>query len=204
MSVSPRPKGRCVLVWLILVGAPLLLLFAVGAPWASRLATLNETIADREDQLSRFQRLIRSMPQLRSELERTRNDEAFQAFYFKAATQALAGAQLQTRIQEIVNSASGRLISIQILPEEKQDGPPRIQVRTQVQGSTETLLDVLYQLEQARPFLFVERLSIRSSARAVTTPGGDVVRRATPPAASSGGELTLRLDIFGFVLGGES
>lgn len=204
MSAGPRPTRRCVIVWVVLIGVPLLLMVAVGLPWASRLSTLNETIADREAQLSRYQSLIRSMPQLRTELERAQNDEAFQAFYFKAQTQALAGAQVQTQIQEIVNSASGRLISIQILPEEKQEGPPRIQVRTQIQGSTETLLDVLYRLEQARPFLFVERLSVRSSAREVTGVGGEVARRARPMAPAAGGELTLRLDISGFVLGGES
>jgi len=79
-----------------------------------------------------------------------------------------------------------------------------VRIRTQIQGSTDTLLNVLYEIEQARPFLFVDQVSVRSSARpdmpAQVLPG----RRARRPPVNQGGELTVRLDIFGFALGGES
>ncbi|MBK1722107.1 type II secretion system protein GspM [Thiocystis violacea] len=202
MSVSP--KVRCTLVLAALVIIPLLLIAALAIPWASRVSGLNETIAEHQDQLSRYRRLVQSMPALRAELEQVRNNDAFKAFYFEAPTQALAGAQLQSQVQDIVNAASGRLISTQILPEDKKDDPARVRVRTQVQGSTDTLLDVLYQLEQARPFLFVERLSVRSSARPPVDQNDPRRRPTRRFVANQGGELTLRIDIFGFVLGGDS
>jgi general secretion pathway protein M len=76
-----------------------------------------------------------------------------------------------------------------------------VRVRTQIQGSTETLLDILYALEEARPFLFVDQLSLRSSARPpmpMEDPGGRALRR---PPSNPAGELTMRLDVFGFTLG---
>ena len=181
---------------------PILLVAAIAIPWLGRISELDETIVSHTDQLQRYQRLVSTLPALQAELEQARTNDAFEAFYFKAPTQALAGAQLQTQVQEIVTAASGRLISTQILPPEGQETPPRIRVRTQIQGSTETLMEMLYRLEQARPFLFVERLSVRSSARPIEAANPAMARRRL--VADQGGELTVRLDIYGYVLGGSA
>ncbi|MTW22373.1 type II secretion system protein GspM [Allochromatium palmeri] len=199
-SSASRPFCLAVLGTVVLL--PLLLLAAIAVPWLNRISTLNDTIATNSDQLQRYQRLVRTLPALQAELEQARTNDDFDAFYFKAPTQALAGAQLQTRIQEIVTAASGRLISTQILPPESQETPLRIRVRTQIQGSTETLMEVIYALDQARPFLFIERLSVRSSARPITNANPALARRRL--VANQGGELTMRLDIYGFVLGGSA
>ncbi|ADC63909.1 type II secretion system protein GspM [Allochromatium vinosum] len=202
-----KPKARADrALCLVSLGAvmllPMLLLAAIVIPWLSRISELDDRIATSRDQLMRYQRLVSTRPALQAELEQARTNDAFDAFYFKAPTQALAGAQLQARVQDIVTAASGRLISTQILPPEAQDMPPRIRVRTQIQGSTETLMEVLYRLEQTRPFLFVERLSVRSAARPAVSSSPALVRRHL--MANQAGELTVRLDIYGFVLGGGS
>lgn len=195
-SVSRRPFCLAVLATALLL--PLLLLAAILIPWMSRIAEFDTDIARNRDQLQRYQRLVATLPTLQAELEQARANDAFEAFYFKAPTEALAGAQLQTRIQEIVTGASGRLISTQILPPETQETPPRIRVRTQIQGSTQTVMEMLHRLEQARPFLFVERLSVRSSARPMTAGGPPMMNRRL--SANQGGELTVRLDLYGFIL----
>jgi general secretion pathway protein M len=196
MTLKLPPKIVCALVWFLLVMVPLLFLAGILLPWTSQIAELNERIATGEDQLARYRRLLQTLPGLQAELEQVRNNDAFKAFYFSAPTPALAGAQLQSQVQAIVTTAKGSLVSTQLLPEEKSENPPRVRVRTQIQGSTETLLDVLHQIEQARPFLFVEQLSIRSSARPDLPDGPRRMPR------SPTGELTVRLDIFGFALGG--
>ncbi len=203
--MTPNRPSRlvCGLVWGLVILVPLILLAGVAAPWARAIARLDEQIATNEDQLARYRRLVQTLPGLRAELERVRNNDAYKAFYFSAPTPALAGAQLQRQVQDIVNAAKGRLISTQLLPEDGDENPARVRVRTQIQGSTAALLDVLYQIEAARPFLFVERVSVRSSARPVAPPptrGGRPIRQIpTRP----GGALTVRLDLFGFALGGE-
>lgn len=199
MSPAPTSKPFCLLVWGLAILLPLLVLGALLAPWASRLASLDERIASSESQLARYRHLLASLPRLKAELDRERSDQTYKANYFDARTMALAGAQLQSQIQGIVNTAKGRLVSTQILPQEQQESPPRIRVRTQIQGSTDSLLEVLYQLELARPFLFVEQVSIRSSARPERTTQGRQARRAP---GREGGDLIIRLDVFGFVLGG--
>jgi general secretion pathway protein M len=146
--------------------------------------------------------MIRTLPDLKTELDRVRKNDTFKAFYFAAPTPALAGAELQRKVQDIVTAANGRLISTQILPEQPGESPPRVRVRTQIQGSTETLLDVLYDLEEARPFLFVDQLSVRSSSRPERVERNP--RMSRRPPVNPAGELTVRLDIFGFTLGGDT
>ncbi|SDX15097.1 type II secretion system protein GspM [Thiocapsa roseopersicina] len=204
MKAPSRPKIICVLGWILLLSVPLLVIGGLAAAWSSEMSSLSVRIADSEDQLVRYRRMIRSLPELRAELERVRANESFKAFYFDAPTPALAGAELQRQVQDIVTAASGRLISTQILPGPPEESPPRVRVRTQIQGSTETLLDVLYNFEQARPFLFVDQVSVRSSARPqqpAADPRGRAIRR---PPVNPAGELTIRLDIFGFTLGGDT
>ncbi|MFB1487211.1 MULTISPECIES: type II secretion system protein GspM [unclassified Thiocapsa] len=204
MKTPSRPEIICVLAWVLLLSVPLLVIGGLAVAWTSEMRGLSARIADSEDQLVRYRRLIRSLPELSAELERVRSNESFKAFYFDAPTAALAGAELQRQAQDIVTAASGRLISTQILPGPPEESPPRVRVRTQIQGSTETLLDVLYNLEQARPFLFVDQVSVRSSARP-QQPEADPRRRAMRrPPVNPAGELTVRIDIFGFTLGGDT
>ncbi|HYN79172.1 MAG TPA: type II secretion system protein GspM [Lamprocystis sp. (in: g-proteobacteria)] len=204
MTQGAVNKRYCALVWLAAILLPVLLIATITIPWLEESQRLNEGIATGAEQLDRYRRLIETLPALRTELEQVNNNQAFRAFYFEAATAALAGAELQRKVQDIITAAKGRLISTQLLPAEKDEQPPRVRLRTQIQGSTETLLEVLRALDQARPFLFVEQVSIRSTARPELPEQpvrGRAVRR---PTADEGGELTVRLDIFGFALGGRA
>jgi general secretion pathway protein M len=196
--VRPLPWG-CIGAWAVTLLLPLLLLAAILLPWWLRLHELEVQRERSLDQLYRYQRLVATLPGLRAELAREQANDDFKAFYFDAETPALAGARLQSEVQEMVRSAGARPISTQILPADQDEQPPRVRIRTQLQGSTDQLLDVLYRIESARPFLFVDQLSIRS-----TTPRAAPVRRGVARHAIGRdvGELTVRLDIFGFILGG--
>lgn len=204
MKQTSPSRLICILTLSLLVILPLAAVTGLAASWMSTMGRLSTEIADREDQLARFRRMVLTLPELRAELDRVRADESFKSFYFDAPTAALAGAELQRLAQEMVTAANGRLLSTQILPEIPDERPPRVRMRTQIQGTTETLLEVLYALEQTRPFLFVDQISVRSSARPAEPerdPRGRTFRRRAGDPTT---ELTIRLDIFGFTLGGGS
>jgi general secretion pathway protein M len=186
---------------MLLILVPSLVIAAVAVPILVRLDRMETALDERRDQILKFRRLIATLPSLRAELEQVKANEDFKAFYFDAPTPALAGAELQRKVQDLVTAAAGRLISTQLLPDEKEQHPPRVRVRTQIQGSTDTLMNILYEIEQARPFLFVDQVSVRSSARA-DLPERLSRARAARPNLDPAGELTVRLDIFGFALGG--
>jgi len=202
-AASNRSRRFCVVVWAGLLLLPVILIAAVLWPWFDRVRGLNEEIEGNIDQVQRYQRVLATLPALRAELQQVKANEQLKAFYFDAPTPALAGAALQRRLQEIVQQGEGRLISTQLLPARADDGqgPQQVRVRAQLQGTTETLLDVLFEIEGARPFMFVDQLSVRSAAR--RTQSASVRRRVRrAPANREHGELTVRLDVFGFSLGG--
>lgn len=194
-------RGRCILAWTLILLVPALAVAAVAWPWLGAVSDLEREIAAREDQVQRYRRLLKTLPALRLELEEVRNNQDIKAFYYDAQTPALAGAQLQRELQEMVQAAGGRLISTQILPASSSEQPARVSVRTQLQGDTEALLDVLYRIEQARPFLFVDQISVRSTARRIVQRPANLRGRRAPLASREEGQLTVRLDIFGYALG---
>jgi general secretion pathway protein M len=205
-AVSAPPRRRrvaqlpwgCIGAWTAALLIPVLLVLAVALPWWQRLQTLDADYARGLDQLVRYQRLVATLPSLRAELAREQANDEFKAFYFDAETPALAGARLQSEVQDMVRSAGARPISTQILPVDEEEQPQRVRIRTQLQGTTDELLDVLYRIESARPFLFVDQMSIRS-----TSPRRSTIRRRVSQrrVEQNVGQLTVRLDIFGYILG---
>ncbi len=188
----------CILAWSAAILIPGAVLIGIGWPWHQRMAQLENETESVTNQINRYQRLITTIPRLKAELDRERNNQEIKAFYYDAPTAALAGAQLQSSIQEMVQAAGARLVNTQFLPAEPNEQPPRVRIRAQIQGDTNSLLDVLYSIEHARPFLFVDQLSIRSTTRRerrVRRPGAD-----NSPAETKQ-ELTIRLDVFGYALG---
>ena len=193
---NPANWTKCTLIWLVVLLVPLGVALAIGLPWYQRMTDLDAQIEGAADQIERYQRLLTSIPRLRAELERERNNEEVKAYYFDAPTEALAGAQLQSTVQGMVQNAGAKLINSQFLPAEAKEQPPRVGLRAQIQGDTNALLDILYDIEQARPFLFVDQLSVRSTTRR------DRRRNRQDPQPQVQQELTIRLDVFGYALGG--
>jgi general secretion pathway protein M len=203
MSPERQSRLECALAWLAAIAIPVLLILAVAVPWWQRQHQLHEQVENTRNQISRYQELIASLPALREALAQEQSNDDFKAFYFDAATASLAGARLQSDVQEMIRAAGARPISTQVLPPDPQERPQRVLIRTQLQGDTQQLLDVLYRIEESRPFLFVDQMSIRSmTPRGRPIPRGAsrrVIQRMQPDV----GQLTVRLDIFGYSLGTE-
>lgn len=194
-----NPKRTCLLAWAVTLLIPLGVVVAVIVPWFNRVESLDDEIASLQDQAARYQRLLQTLPALEVELKHVQSNEDVKAFYFDAKTPALAGALLQGQLQDIVKAAGARLISTQILPDTSgNEHPPRVRIRTQMQCETDALFDVLYRIEQARPFLFVDQLSVRSTARSIRARNPRIRRRFV--RSRQQGQLTVRLDVFGYAL----
>jgi general secretion pathway protein M len=201
---APRLEAstRCLVFWLAVVLVPLAIVAAFVIPWWIELDAVSERIATNRDQIHRYQRIVATLPALRQELTRERANDDFKAFSFDEPTPALAGATLQRMVQEMIRAVDARPISAQILPAQDSESPPRVRLRVQIQAQTEELLELLFRLEEARPFLFIDQMSIRSGAtstRRMSRGGRRPVRSPMPQ-----GQLTVRLDIFGYSLGASS
>jgi general secretion pathway protein M len=201
MIQTMRPRlTPCLIFWLAGVLLTLGLIAAIGVPWWIELHSLSERIDTDRDQILRYQRIVATLPALQAELSQERSNDDFKAYSFDEPTPALAGATLQRSVQEMIRAVGARPISAQILPTQEAESPPRVKIRVQIQADTEQLFDLLYRIEEARPFLFVEQLSIRATASRTRRIRG----RRTPVQANPQDQLTVRLDVFGYSLGTSS
>jgi len=196
-------RATCVLAWALVLAVPVALVFGIALPWFEQKGALEQEIESLDERISHYHHVLKSLPALQTELERVRNNKELEDLYFDAKTPALAGAELQREIQKMVASAGGQVTSTQLLPSAEDEQPPKVRVRTQIKGTTNALLDVLYQIEQARPFIFVDQLSVRTSARRTVAKRNRRTRGARRPIRnrSPSGQLTIRLDLFGYALG---
>jgi general secretion pathway protein M len=199
MSWGRADTRRCILFWGASVTSLIFTLTAVLVPWVLQLRALDQAIESKRDQVTRYQRLVSTLPEVRDALARERETDNLEELSFNAETPALAGAQVQRALQEMLREANARPISAQILPVDAQHQPPRVSVRIQLQSDTAQLLELLLKLEQARPLLFVDQMSIRSSARPESSTQRRVRRRRSP--ADDAGDLTVRLDVYGYSTG---
>jgi general secretion pathway protein M len=193
----------CIIAWAAALAVPVALVVGIGWPWMDKTQALEGEIESLDERIAHYHRLLQTLPGLETELERVSNNKELKDFYFNAKTPALAGAEVQRSVQKMVASAGGQVTSTQVLPSTEDEQPPKVRVRTQIKGTTDVLLDVLYQIEQARPFLFVDQLSVRASARRRTVRRNSRIRgrRRSVRQPRREGELTVRLDVFGYALG---
>jgi len=106
---------------------------------------------------------------------RTRSSEVAPAEAFLgAATPALAGAQLQSYLQQVTNRQQATLISSGIEPARHEDQPDSIRVQVTFDAGLQALQAVLYQLESGTPYVFVDSLMIQ-------LPGGGAQRAVEDP-----------------------
>lgn len=147
------------------LGLLMLVLFAIYnslvAPIWQFYHETQDNMEDTAFRLQRYQAIAAQKDYWQHHLEELRKNEQENAQLTSGATPALASAELQTFIKNIVTDAEGELVSTQVLPTKQDDAFTRIAVKIRLNGNMTTLRDVLYQIESARPLRFVENLNIR-------------------------------------------
>ena len=104
-----------------------------------------------------------------------------QAQYLLAGGSAvLAAAELQSRMEILIEESGGRLLSTQALEPEAEHGLIRVSVQVHLSATAETLARMLRQMEGQPPFLAIEEFSIAAdSYMASDMPDLDIWFRAS-------------------------
>jgi general secretion pathway protein M len=111
--------------------------------------------------------------------------------FLKSASPALAAAELQEQAKIILDENGGKLNSIQILPH-KDDGLYRqVSVSLQLTAPLSSVKAMLYALESAHPYLFVDNLQIRA-----------INMIATRIDSANEADLFVQFDLTGYALKG--
>jgi general secretion pathway protein M len=159
--------------------------FVVAAPLFSLYAERAALLEDRRMLLPRLRAVADEAPALRARVEQLRVAAGTRKITLEGASDAIAAATLQSRIEELAASVGATIGSTESLPAEARSGYRRIGLRYVLSGSYETLVKFLAKLETAAPPLVIDNLHIHG-----------VLRRPGAPAATAG--LDAGLDVYGY------
>ena len=134
--------------------------------------------------LPRLQAAADELPALRARVEQLRAAAGTRKLTLEGASDAIAAASLQSRIEELAATVGATIGSTESLPAEARSGYRRIGLRYVLSGPYETLVKFLAKLEAATPPLVIDNLHIHG-----------VLRRPGTPAASG---LDAGLDVYGY------
>jgi general secretion pathway protein M len=144
---------------LLLVLLAAVLQLAVAPAWRAYAAQRQQLEVAR-GQLERFQRLASQLPGLRSQVARLREEDPLATFLVQAPNDALAAAELQERLKASAAAHEGRILSTRVLKGQAEGPFERVVVEARLEISLEGLQEVLYEIDNKTPYLFVDELSV--------------------------------------------
>ena len=168
-------------------------------PLADRYFGLREAIVQSQDLLARYWALSLEGGSLSSEAQELQAARAVRPAYLSGGSDALAAAKLQARVEQLTAHHGGQLQAVQALPSVSEEGFKRITVRVQLSAGIEPLRQILYALEGAQPYLFLDNLEIRRGRSG--SPGVVAGSTVNTNAAQATEPLAVRLDVSGFAVG---
>jgi general secretion pathway protein M len=194
VSLTAMPTGRN-----DRISAFILMLIALASVYLIVLVSLMNLYAARQSVLENRRMLVprlgaaaEELPALRARASELRTAAGARKVTLEGASDAIASANLQSRIEELAASVGPTISSTEGLPAEVRGGYRRIGLRYVLVGTYETLLRLLAKLEAVTPPLVIDNLHIQGGLRVDRRPG----RQATPGAATPA--LNAGLDVYGF------
>jgi len=153
-------QGRILAVGLLVLAA-ILIWFGLAAPLMDFYQAQAAKLAERAALAQRMAGLAAELPDLRTRAATmpTSNDTAT----FEGATDALAGATLQSQLQSLAGTVGATLSSLETLTAEQSGPYRRIGVKLSIGAPLPVLVQLLAQIEQARPPMLIDDLQIHGS-----------------------------------------
>lgn len=181
--------------------AATLLLLVVATAWQFVVVPIADEFAIQQDMIERSRLLLESFArkavpadELESRLAELRAQQGSERGFVPGTNTAMGSAALQATTKRIWEGNGGVLRSLQVLSTRTDSSARRVGVRVDGSIPFGRLLDLLYEFRAAEPYLFVDNLQIRVPE---TPPG------ATPVAAKTYPDVTLRAEIHGYMRLGE-
>jgi general secretion pathway protein M len=167
MALPDGPRGRALALALTAI--------VLAAAWLAAGQPLLEAYADRADTLerraalaNRMAEVAASLPELRREAAARSTDTTPASATLEGASDALAGAALQSLVDAMSTAAGGHLTSTEALPAEQVGAYRRVALRVAVDAPWPVLARLIQAIERATPRMFVDDLQIHAQPIAET------------------------------------
>ena len=160
LALPTGPRGRLLALGLAGVLAASAWI-GVVAPLLSWHAERAETLASRRLLADRMEAVAETLPELRSASAAGAAYGPAPRALLEGASDAVAGAALQSQLQDMAAQAGASLTSAELLPAEAAGAYRRVGLRLAVNGSWPTLVTLLQAIEQASPRMLVDDLQMQ-------------------------------------------
>jgi len=160
LNMTPR-FSRISAILLLLSLAGFVFLVAVK-PVIAKYQANRQTIESLRDRLGHYERIADRRRPLEQEIQRLKSTQRTDQYFLKNRAEALAAAELQTRISKVVAAAGGTVLSTQPLSMITTELLPKVRLRVRMTGDINTIQKMLHQLESGTPVLRVDEISINS------------------------------------------
>jgi general secretion pathway protein M len=187
-NLTPKQSKAAALALLAL--AIVLVISAIAVPLWLLNHRYDVAVDDAAARLERYSRIVGMRDGLQKKAAEVAGLEANHHF-LKSASPALAAAELQEQATMILDRNGGKLNSIQILPHKDEGAYRQVSVNLQLTAPLSAVKAMLYALESARPYLFVDNFAIR-------TPYNPAARNDT----GNEPDLIVQFDLTGYALRG--
>lgn len=166
--------------------------FSFIEPIVAMYQEQNDRIAHLQKRLEGYQKIAAERNQLQQDYSDLKQQlSVTQTGYLNSTTKALAAAELQDHVKQVVANNGGNVTSTQILQNENEKDKnvvPRVSIKIQMTGSIDTVQKVFHTLETDQLKLFIDNVYLRG-------------RSAYMAAANKqqSGQLDIRFTIYGYI-----
>lgn len=161
LNLPTGPRGQMLALGVTLIGAALLWLGAI-APLLDWYGEREEALRQKAAAARRMAGLVELLPQLRDRAPKPNGGDADPASFLGGATDAIAAAALQQRIDELAATAGVHIGSEEILPGQADGAFRAIAVRLSVNAPYPALVDWLTALAGSNLPMVTDDLQLRA------------------------------------------
>lgn len=157
-------QERKLAVSILGIVAVLLLALVIIPVWSAN-ADYSLQIKHLQTRLQSLQSRAIADAELRPRYLQLLRSHAASGHHLKSDTEAVAAAELQGIMNTISTRNSTQILTTQILPTTGEGGFIRVALKVRVRGPLEGIVQSIYDIEANQTFLFLDKLSLRDSAR---------------------------------------
>lgn len=163
-AVNPGSWTSRLAALALLLALPLAAALLLTGPLLRSHAALDAEIAQLQDRIARFERLISAREQLSRAGADLEARLAAESGLLPVTGEALAAAELQQLLDRLLREQGGRLESVQARPVEAVAGTEgalrSIAIRVQLVAPLAGIVGLMAEIEGHRPYLFLDALSL--------------------------------------------
>lgn len=198
-QLLPDKERQRPLAFLLLAVALIAFYALLVQPHVLRHLELGEAIDQMAAAEARYRAAIEQRPEIEARIDAVRSEQRQSDLFLEQANANLASSELTTRLKEVIdtstdNPSACRVLSQQNLRPPEDEQFERVTVKIRMRCEVADLAQVLYQLENGTPYLFVDNVTIYRQIRRVRR-GRELVQEKM---------LDVRFDLFGYLRGGSS